>query len=286
MKKLKSAAVLVLAATMVFGMTSCFGGGLKAEKFYDYALENIDCEEYTVKELNKMDKSEMDEAKEDGIILYFNDTDDIDDFIDFSEEQNESSTSETNMIRCYVTQEDFKAKDLTELAYYKRDDANDEKQKMTSDSIIVMNFKDSASAKKAFESMLDRVEDDIDVDLESLSEDEYKYKGSKGYLLINADDDTFIDAFIYGYAKAYGQEIKGDDLKEARKTIKNRLGKMNCYMGSYLNGNTIVTVLCLTNENGTDTIDAFCEDFKFTCPDDIENSEDFVDCLIENLITN
>ena len=64
MKKIKMIALATLALTMMAGVTGCFSSP-KAEKLYNFADENFDCKEYTVKKLDKLGTGDdYDKAKE------------------------------------------------------------------------------------------------------------------------------------------------------------------------------------------------------------------------------
>ena len=282
MKKFKMIASATLALAMMTGVTGCFSSP-KAEKFYNFADENFDCKEYTVKKLDKLGTgSDYDEAMADGILLYLTDEDDIDDFADYIEETNNKKSSKMN--NCIVDFDDCKTKDIKALSYYIKEEEGD--KNMLSEAIVAIDFADSKAAKNAFENMMDRVEDDLEVDFDKLSKDEFKYSGSNGYMIVNVEEDVLLDAFVSYYISARGYSDDKETRKEVREMVEDEIGDMNCYQATYLQGSSIISVVCLTIKGDTDDIEDFCEEFKLTCPTDIENSDELNDALSENFIAN
>lgn len=280
MKKIKMIALATLALTMMAGVTGCFSSP-KAEKLYNFADENFDCKEYTVKKLDKLGTGDdYDKAKEDGILLYLTDGDDIEDFLDYMDESNSSKSQAMN--NCVVDFDDCKAKDIKELSYYLKEEQGD--KSMSSEAIVAVDFADSKAAKKAFENMIDRVEDDVEVDFDKLEKDEFKYSGSNGYFIVNVDEDVLLDAFVSYYISARGYSDDKETRKEIREMIEDELGDMNCYQSTYLQGSSVISVVCVSIDGDTDNIEDFCEEFKLTCPTDIENSDELKDALSENFI--
>ena len=281
MKRFKMIASATLVLTMMAGVTGCFSSP-KAEKFYNYADENLDCKEYTVKKLEKLGTgSEYDEAMEKGILVYLTDEDDIDDFADYIEDKDSKNSSSMN--NCIVDFEDCKTKDIKALSYYIKQETGD--KTMLSEAIVAIDFADSKAAKSAFEKMMDRVEDDVEVDFDSLTKDEFKYSGSNGYFLVNVDEDIIIDAFVNYYISANYLNKDKDTKKQVRELIEDEFKDINCYQATYLQGSSVISLVTITLKGDADTIEDFCEEFKLTCPTDIENSDDLTDALSENFIT-
>lgn len=280
MKKFKMIASATLALAMMTGVTGCFSSP-KAEKFYNFADENFDCKEFSVKKLEKLGTgSDYDEAKEDGILLYLTDGDDIDDFMDYIDESKGEKSQQMN--NCIVDFEDCKAKDIKELSYYLKEEKGD--KSMSSEAIVAVDFVDSKAAKSAFENMMDRVEDDVEVDFDKLSKDEFKFSGSNGYFIVNVDEDVLLEAFVSYYISARGYSDDKETRKEIREMIEDELGNMNCYQATYLQGSSVISVVCISIDGDTDNIEDFCEEFKLTCPTDMENSDELNDALAENFI--
>lgn len=279
MKKIKLVLATALILSMLMGVTSC-SSGIKAQKFYDYAVDNLECEEYTLKKFKKVKDDK--EVEKDGVIIHIEE-DDVEDYFDIMDEDDDNNSS-FDLSKCYVTPEDTKAKYVKEITEYMISESNTTDVSAT--GILVINFDNSSSARDAFESMLDRVEDEIDISPEDLSEDEYMYKGSNGYLLVHVDEDTFIDGVVDVLTGGEEAEYSKDDLEYFRDKCEEQFGDFNCYMATYLKGSSIVSIVCLTNEGETDAVEDFCEAFKLQSPLDVDNTKEFEEAIIENAFSN
>lgn len=282
MKKVKMILASALTLSMLLSLTSC-SAGYQASKFYDFASDNFDYEEYSVKKYSKLSKSDKKEAREDGILVYIEE-DEMEDFFDAG---NDDEDSNFGAVKCFLDTDDMDPDDVKEMTYFSTGEEDDKKYDVT--NIYVMNFVDKNAAQDAFNEVLDRVEDDLDVDLEELDEAEYKFKGNSGYIVVNIDSDTFCECFLSYYVdmyEDYGEKLDKDQKKELKKAFKDEFGDIQFYMATYLKGDSVVCICGMSNQGDSEEVEDFCEEFKIACPFDVENSDVMNDALIDNFVTD
>lgn len=284
-KRLMKAVSLFLIGSVVFGCAAC-SKKPSAKNLDKVATSKLDAEEIALEDIKDMEQDEIMEALEDGIVIKTN-GEEIDDV--FGKQIKKADTSSAAEVgdAVGVDIDDWDTDDLGDITVYAKAEGVDKLGEGDVDDAnivfaTVVEFTDKDKANEAFEDFMgnieDLMEDELDLDLEDLSEDEYLNDGDKGHFVICMGADDIIDGVKDMY-KQYGADMDKDQLKEMQKMF----GDLQIVVGVYYD-NGVFTIVGGFSANGLDDLETVCDKLGIDNPLEVENSDELKEALISGVI--
>ena len=260
---------LFLIGSVVFGCAAC-SKKPSAKNLDKVATSKLDAEEIALEDIKDMEQDEIMEALEDGIVIKTN-GEEIDDV--FGKQIKKADTSSAAEVgdAVGVDIDDWDTDDLGDITVYSKAEGVDKLGEGEFDDAnvvfaTVVECTDKDKANDAFEDFMgnieDLMEDELDLDLEDLSEDEYLNDGDKGHFVICMGADDIIDGV---------------------KDMYKQYGDLQIVVGVYYD-NGVFTIVGGFSANGLDDLETVCDKLGIDNPLEVENSDELKEALISGVI--
>lgn len=278
--KLKKVVALMLAASMLAAVAGC--SKVKAVTGADFvaACEKMGAEEVDYEDMEDVEDSDL----EDGIYCVL-DSDAIAEV--YEDYENSSSSSSMSMYGVSAPDIDsvVEADDIEEATIFAKmdqniDDIESEDDIADLDVNVVIGIQMTLTASDMAEDIMEGMADNLDelgIDVEDLSSDEYYVGKNEGYLKVNVTADDLIAAFTesetYGYL---------EDMDTGIEDIIDGLTGDIC-IATYINGENVVVVIGVGVNNTTEYLDEFCGYLGIPTPSDLPSNTAVAEAVCEKI---
>lgn len=270
---IRKSACLLLAMAFAVSMTAC--GKPSAKKLNNAVSKKLDVEEVKLEDLEDMEGDEIQDAVDDGILVHTNGEEIADVFEDELEDVDFGEIGD----QIDIDLDDWDVEDIKDATIYSKVEGNDSKSTAamsTSEIAYVIEFEDSKKSDELFTELMDKFEDladdQLDIDIEKLSKDEYLNKGNKGHLVLNIDSNILVDALIDQSEEMTGQKVD----KEQKKEIQKAMGDSKIIIAIYYDSG-VLTMFFGSGDDDFENISTLAKALGIKDPLTIENSDEMID---------
>ena len=270
---IRKSACLLLAMAFAVSMTAC--GKPSAKKLNNAVSKKLDVEEVKLEDLEDMEGDEIQDAVDDGILVHTNGEEIADVFEDELEDVDFGEIGD----QIDIDLDDWDVEDIKDATIYSKVEGNDSKSTVamsTSEIAYVIEFEDSKKSDELFTELMDKFEDladdQLDIDIEKLSKDEYMNKGNKGHLVLNIDSNILVDALIDQSEEMTGQKVD----KEQKKEIQKAMGDSKIIIAIYYDSG-VLTMFFGSGDDDFENISTLAKALGIKDPLTIENSDEMID---------
>ena len=270
---IRKSACLLLAMAFAVSMTAC--GKPSAKKLNNAVSKKLDVEEVKLEDLEDMEGDEIQDAVDDGILVHTNGEEIADVFEDELEDVDFGEIGD----QIDIDLDDWDVEDIKDATIYSKVEGTDSKSTAamsTSEIAYVIEFEDSKKSDELFTELMDKFEDladdQLDIDIEKLSKDEYMNKGNKGHLVLNIDSNILVDALIDQSEEMTGQKVD----KEQKKEIQKAMGDSKIIIAIYYDSG-VLTMFFGSGDDDFENISTLAKALGIKDPLTIENSDEMID---------
>lgn len=270
---IRKSACLLLAMAFAVSMTAC--GKPSAKKLNNAVSKKLDVEEVKLEDLEDMEGDEIQDAVDDGILVHTNGEEIADVFEDELEDVDFGEIGD----QIDIDLDDWDVEDIKDATIYSKVEGTDSKSTAamsTSEIAYVIEFEDSKKSDELFTELMDKFEDladdQLDIDIEKLSKDEYLNKGNKGHLVLNIDSNILVDALIDQSEEMTGQKVD----KEQKKEIQKAMGDSKIIIAIYYDSG-VLTMFFGSGDDDFENISTLAKALGIKDPLTIENSDEMID---------
>ena len=270
---IRKSACLLLAMAFAVSMTAC--GKPSAKKLNNAVSKKLDVEEVKLEDLEDMEGDEIQDAVDDGILVHTNGEEIADVFEDELEDVDFGEIGD----QIDIDLDDWDVEDIKDATIYSKVEGMDSKSTAamsTSEIAYVIEFEDSKKSDELFTELMDKFEDladdQLDIDIEKLSKDEYMNKGNKGHLVLNIDSNILVDALIDQSEEMTGQKVD----KEQKKEIQKAMGDSKIIIAIYYDSG-VLTMFFGSGDDDFENISTLAKALGIKDPLTIENSDEMID---------
>lgn len=270
---IRKSACLLLAMAFAVSMTAC--GKPSAKKLNNAVSKKLDVEEVKLEDLEDMEGDEIQDAVDDGILVHTNGEEIADVFEDELEDVDFGEIGD----QLDIDLDDWDVEDIKDATIYSKVEGMDSKSTVamsTNEIAYVIEFEDSKKSDELFTELMDKFEDladdQMDIDIEKLSKDEYMNKGNKGHLVLNIDSNILVDALIDQTEEMTGQKVD----KEQKKEVQKAMGDSKIIIAIYYDSG-VLTMFFGSGDDDFENISTLAKALGIKDPLTIENSDEMID---------
>lgn len=281
----------IMAAVLAVSVMASVAGCSKVKKITHDDFVNA-CDKMGAEEVDYDDSNDVEDSDlEDGVYCVM-DSDDIEDV--YSQYDSSSSAGMYGM-----SAPDFdsviEAEDMQDMTVFAKMDQNiddisdaEDLSGLEVNAVIGVHITltEADMAEEIMGNLADLM-DDLDVEVDDLSSDEYYTGKNEGYLKFDIDAEDLIAAFLESETCGY-LEMMDTDVEEYVEGLEGCVG-----VAVYISGENMVIVMGAGVNNAPDYLDEFCGDLGIASPSKLESNAmiaqaicDYVDDTLGSMLSS